>query len=130
MQFSLDKMTKKGIGCVGYAPDSRPPDPPPLSVTPLILSLQAPIRHIFEEMLGEIRQIWTPGCLYSRNDKGGVREKRVGRWVRRSGRQRNKNDQPRCWRKYMNGKCGHENLLGKPANKVTALLDATGRRYW
>ena len=38
---------KTGIGSVGYTPNSRPPDPPPLSVTPLILALRAPIRHIF-----------------------------------------------------------------------------------
>ena len=38
---------KTGIVSVGYAPNSRPPDLPPLSVTPLILALRAPIRHIF-----------------------------------------------------------------------------------
>ena len=41
-------MAKTGIGSVGYTPNSRPPDPPPLSVTPLILAFRSPIRHIFD----------------------------------------------------------------------------------
>ena len=41
------KMAQTSIASVGYTPNSRPPDPPPLSVTPLILALRAPIRHIF-----------------------------------------------------------------------------------
>ena len=66
------KGAQKGIGSVGYTPDSRPPDPPPLSITPLILALRAPIRHIFEGIPGQEKgDIWVPGCLYTRNDKGG-----------------------------------------------------------
>ena len=96
---------KTGAGSVGYTPNSRPPDPPPLSVTPLILALRAPIRHIFEEIPPrENGDIWVPGCLYARNDKGGGQDVWEGGGRRRSGRQRNKNDQPRCWRKKQTDK--------------------------
>ena len=75
--YNGQKRVKTGICFVGYAPNYRPPVPPPLSVTPLILALRTPIRHKFRGRTdAQQLDFWLPSCLYGRNDRG-VREKRV-----------------------------------------------------